>query len=86
MDADVDPGGDGARDGGLSDQPIVNCKIDSDCDDKDPCTTQDRCSGGVCIFGPVDKDSDGDGYIDGACPGGLDCDDTAKAINLADGR
>ncbi|MEE8410675.1 MAG: hypothetical protein V3T05_13825, partial [Myxococcota bacterium] len=49
------------------------CVTDTAC--IDVCRSTAACLSGVCHPGPVDKDSDGDGFIDAACPGGDDCDD-----------
>jgi len=51
------------------------------CDDGDVCSSQDTCQDGTCTSGPTDKDTDGDTYLDGACPGGNDCDDGRAFIN-----
>jgi len=52
------------------------------CDDGDSCSSQDACDGaGACVGGATDKDADGDGYYDEACPGGDDCDDDAFPVN-----
>jgi len=51
------------------------------CDDGDPCSTLDACSGGGCVAGATNKDTDGDGYFDGLCPDGDDCDDGVYAVN-----
>ncbi len=45
------------------------------CDDSDPCTTSETCQAGTCT-GEIDKDVDGDGFIDDQC-GGTDCNDDA---------
>ena len=46
------------------------------CDDGNPCTTHDVMCAGVCIPSAVDRDQDGDGFVDRDCPGGIDCDDS----------
>jgi hypothetical protein len=52
------------------------------CDDGDSCSSSDACDGaGACASGATDRDADGDGYYDQACPGGDDCDDGAILIN-----
>ncbi|MBN2493668.1 MAG: hypothetical protein JXR96_03665 [Deltaproteobacteria bacterium] len=48
------------------------------CNDGDPCTMQDRCSGITCRGVP--KDADMDGYADHLC-GGTDCDDDQVDVN-----
>ena len=53
----------------------------SPCDDGDPCSTNDVCDSGTCVTGATNKDTDGDGYLDGDCPGGDDCDDNEFAVN-----
>ena len=50
------------------------------CDDGQVCTTSEVCKVGQCA-GPIDKDTDGDGFIDNKCAGGKDCDDGDKARN-----
>lgn len=49
-----------------------------ECDDGDDCTT-DVCEedSGGCVY--VDRDEDGDGYVDAHC-GGEDCDDTTADV------
>ena len=49
------------------------CATDADCDDR--CHSTAACAADFCVIGPADKDADGDGAIDGSCPGGDDCDD-----------
>jgi hypothetical protein len=44
------------------------------CDDQDPCTVDDYCDAGDCIGGRT-VDADWDGFPDGNCAGGTDCDD-----------
>jgi len=56
------------------------------CDDLDDCSSSDRCHNGFCAGGETDRDSDGDGYLDGNCPGGDDCDDGNPAINPGAGE
>ncbi|RLB58495.1 MAG: hypothetical protein DRI34_04625, partial [Deltaproteobacteria bacterium] len=51
------------------------------CDDGNNCSSTDTCQSGICTAGATDKDSDGDSYLDGACPGGDDCDDGAPLVN-----
>ena len=51
------------------------------CNDGNPCSTLDTCQGGTCTAGATNKDSDGDGYFDKACPNGTDCDDTRPLVN-----
>jgi len=53
----------------------------SACDDGDFCSQADTCQGGSCVTGATDKDTDGDTYLDGSCPGGNDCDDNRGFIN-----
>ncbi len=53
------------------------------CDDGDPCTSTAACDGiGNCIPGAIDKDADGDTFIDIAC-GGTDCDDGDPEVNTS---
>jgi hypothetical protein len=40
---------------------------------------EDVCSGGACSGQPLD--SDGDGYVSGACPGGTDCSDSDDQVH-----
>ncbi|MBW1811263.1 MAG: hypothetical protein JRJ87_23940 [Deltaproteobacteria bacterium] len=56
--------------------PVVNGTL---CDNADPCTENDVCTGGVCIGGPP-TDVDSDGYVWDFC-GGNDCDDDDENIN-----
>jgi hypothetical protein len=51
------------------------------CDDADPCTTVDTCSGGLCVGGGPLPDGDTDGFYDDACTGGDDCDDSNPNVN-----
>lgn len=44
-----------------------------------PCTQGDRCISGLCQSGSEGKDTDADGFVDQACPGGNDCDDDPTA-------
>jgi hypothetical protein len=63
-----------------SDNP---CEYEGDedpCDDGDPCTT-DSCLPETGCSHVVDMDSDLDGFIDKACPGGTDCDDSNASIH-----
>ena len=53
------------------------CGIPDDCDDEDPCTTDD-CVDGYCESSPLDED--GDTYISHVC-GGDDCDDSNEEVN-----
>lgn len=50
------------------------------CEDGNPCTVGDACDKGSCVAGGAPKDSDMDGSVDVACPGGDDCDDTSGAV------
>ncbi len=50
------------------------------CDDGDPCTTNDTCSAGGCMSGPL-LDWDTDGYVSDACPTGDDCLDSNPNVN-----
>ena len=50
------------------------------CDDSDVCTS-DTCSQSTGCNHIIDKDSDTDGYIDGSCLGGTDCDDMNPDVN-----
>ncbi|MFC1610631.1 DUF2341 domain-containing protein [Myxococcota bacterium] len=52
---------------------ITACTEHSQC--VDPCHSLGTCVDGGCVLGAVDKDIDGDGLLDGLCPGGSDCDD-----------
>jgi len=54
---------------------------DTPCDDGNNCSSQDTCQDGTCTAGPTDKDTDGDTYLDGLCPGGNDCNDNRSDIN-----
>lgn len=49
-----------------------DCMVAADCGD-DPCRTE-SCVAGLCEITPIDKDTDGDSFVDIAC-GGDDCDD-----------
>ena len=50
------------------------------CDDGEPCTS-DYCGPTLGCYYVYDKDSDMDGYVDGTCLGGSDCDDDNPAVN-----
>ena len=50
------------------------------CDDANPCTMGEMCTGGFCSGG-LPTDGDSDGYVSAACPGGDDCDDSDFDIN-----
>ncbi len=52
---------------------VSSCSSDAEC--ADACHTSAVCTDGECSLGEVDRDADGDGLIDVACPGGDDCDD-----------
>lgn len=56
----------------------VPCTQASDCADR--CSSQTDCVAGACVSGPSTLDADGDGFIDGLCPGGNDCDDADPAV------
>ncbi|MBX3181854.1 MAG: hypothetical protein KIT72_11670 [Polyangiaceae bacterium] len=56
---------------------IEVCRVDTECADGDPCTT-DRCVGGVCQHSL--RDDDGDGYPAASC-GGTDCNDLNPNTN-----
>jgi len=60
---------------------ITECRTDADCDNGDPCTSSHTCQNGICVHGDTDKDSDSDGYLDGECPGGNDCDDSDAGVH-----
>ena len=68
-----DPVDDGDDDAVPDPADEVECTVDGDCDDSDPCTT-DSCDMdyGTCEHGPVD--GDGDGFGPEEC-GGTDCND-----------
>ncbi|MFC1654166.1 integrin alpha [Myxococcota bacterium] len=53
------------------------------CNDGNNCSTLDTCQSGVCTAGATNKDTDGDTYLDGNCPGGSDCDDGNGNVNPA---
>lgn len=57
------------------------CAADQDC--VDACHAAARCTASRCVVGPSDRDADGDGAVDAACPGGTDCDDTPAACGAA---
>jgi hypothetical protein len=61
----------------------VECTVDGDCDDSDPCTT-DWCDTDVGECDHASTDEDGDGYpaaeVDGTDCGGTDCDDGDEGI------
>ncbi len=63
-----------------SDTPVeVECTVDLDCDDDDPCTSDTCDEYGDCQYAPVDADDDGylASSVSGtACTGGTDCDDS----------
>jgi len=76
----IDPDG---RQGSLADAfRIVTdaCLTDDDC--RDPCRSY-SCQDGTCVYGLVDRDRDGDGHIDAACPEGDDCDDDPAGCGSA---
>lgn len=52
---------------------VTTCTGDGEC--VDGCHAAATCSGGTCAMGAADRDGDGDGAVDGLCPGGTDCDD-----------
>lgn len=56
---------------------VVTCTRDAECQER-ICSSAVRCVNQVCVAGEVDKDSDGDGFIDMNCPGGDDCDDDSS--------
>jgi len=61
--------------------PVQGCthtELTGPCDDGDPCTMNDQCSGGVCGGEPAD--ADGDGHLPEACGGG-DCNDGNENIH-----
>jgi hypothetical protein len=51
------------------------------CDDGNACSSLDTCSGGGCVAGAVNKDTDGDTHIDANCAGGTDCLDSNVAVH-----
>ena len=51
------------------------------CNDSDACTSGETCDGAGACNGTIDKDLDKDGYIDAACAGGTDCNDSSAAIH-----
>jgi hypothetical protein len=65
----------------LAFEEATECQTDADCDNGDPCTSSHTCQNGSCVHGATDKDSDSDGYLDGECPGGTDCDDSDASIH-----
>lgn len=62
---------------------VTACTSAADC--SDPCfTTGLTCTSGACVTtGAADKDADGDGFVDAACPGGDDCDDEPASCGSA---
>ncbi|MFC1609750.1 DUF1566 domain-containing protein [Myxococcota bacterium] len=56
----------------------TSCETDAECEG--PCHSVFMCIERRCVVGNVDKDTDQDGFLDIACPGGTDCDDTSSAI------
>jgi iron(II)-dependent oxidoreductase len=74
---------DGVCHHGWCDEANLRCAVADDedgaaCDDGDPCTMDDACLSGQCHG--IDKDSDGDGFLDATC-GGVDCDDGDAAVH-----
>ncbi len=51
------------------------------CPGSDACTDTYLCRHDQCQPGPATTDSDGDGFVDGACPDGFDCDDADPAVH-----
>jgi len=58
----------------------VSCTRDAECP-ANSCSSVARCLNNECVAGEADKDDDGDGFIDGNCPGGNDCDDSSWAVH-----
>lgn len=63
-------------------EEVLECTVDGNCDDDDPCTT-DACESGSCLHSLVD--ADGDGFpaseVDGTSCDGTDCDDSEPSIH-----
>ena len=59
----------------------AGCEDGATCDDGNPCSSHDTCQNGICVAGATDRDQDGDGFLDPACPGGNDCDDRDPAVH-----
>jgi hypothetical protein len=57
----------------------VDREVGAPCIFVDFCSSAGQCIGGACV-GINDKDADGDGRVDVACPGGSDCDDADPAV------
>lgn len=58
---------------------------DVQCDDGDPCTTEDLCSGGVCTGGPPPRCDDGNSCTDEVCAAGGVCTSIPNAAPCEDG-
>ena len=60
--------------------PSVECDANAQC--VTLCHSAALCVANRCVSGSADKDSDGDGLVDGQCTGGTDCDDENPACGV----